>query len=112
MVPEPVGKLGRPRRLTRIGRNDLVRLCAQAAARLFRQRWPAMAINGGRLLELHRDWALIEAPPPYKTAGARQNQFALGQAMREFARLGGQGVRTRRSQNLYMRPRMCAAICP
>jgi hypothetical protein len=37
-----VGKLGRARRLTRMGHDGLIRFCAQAAPRLFRQRRPPM----------------------------------------------------------------------
>jgi hypothetical protein len=54
-LPEPVGKVGRARRQTRMGHDGLVRLCAKAAPRLFRQRRPPM-MDGGRLVELRRDW--------------------------------------------------------
>ena len=44
------------------------------------------AINGGRLVELHRDWAAIDVPLHTRqrifyrlNVEARQNQFALGQ---------------------------------
>jgi hypothetical protein len=60
-VSQHVGKLGRARTPIGLGRNEPVRLCApkrpldySGSAGLF---W---AINGGKLLELHRDWAVID----------------------------------------------------
>ena len=60
---EPVGKLGRACRPTRL--RDAIRLFGCAPKRPLDYLGSAgllWAINGGRLLELHRDWAVIDLP--------------------------------------------------
>jgi hypothetical protein len=58
------------------------------------------AINGGTLVELHRDWAVIDVPVPtrqriFYRRNVEPGKISLPWAkqMRELARLGGQGSR-------------------
>ena len=61
-LPEALGELGRSRRPTTLGRDGSIRLCAQAPLDYLGSAGLIWAINGGRLLELHRDWAVIDVP--------------------------------------------------
>jgi hypothetical protein len=86
-LPEPVGKLGRARRPTRMGRNGLVRLCTQAPPGLFRQRRPPMGHEWRKARRATPRLGSNRRPCPGKTAHLlspqcrpSQNRFALGQA--------------------------------